>query len=561
MLHSLTIKDFILIKKLEIEFDKGLNIITGETGSGKTIILDAISFCLGDKFSSGVIRHGASCASVVCVFLIDRSDQIRYFLINSILSELGIEFDQEIIIKHIRYENNKSKFFINDEQVARKTILNLSSILLELNRQNSQYNLLTSSNYLDILDNYADLNNLVNSVSQLFEEVQKINIDLSEKKKEKSFLDKEASYLEHISGELEKANIKIGEEKELIEHRSVLQNSYKIQQKLISLQKLINEPVCLEEILAKIFNTASKHSENFPQLMGVTSRFAEVYELFSNAESELQKLIEEFDEKDIKKDLDLIEERLFLIQNLTRKHYIASDELAGFLACSKEKLKNLENIDHDIKKLEQELLEIHKKYFKLAKELSEKRKKAAKNLENALHEELKLLKMEETILKIDFLNQNLVESKKGVDDIIFLVSTNKGSGFASLAKIASGGEISRFMLAFSIVLSSQVRDVTLIFDEIDTGIGGVVAGKVGQRLRYLSNDVQLIVVTHQAQVAAKATRHILVFKFSDISNTYIEAKILNKDDHIKEIARMLSGEEITQNTIKAAQDLSFFRSK
>ena len=544
MLQSLYIKDFILIEKLELDFSEGFSVITGDTGAGKSILLDSILFCLGEKFSGNPVRPGAETCSVSCVFLSNAK-------INQFLETQDIEIDDQLIIKRTQNTQSRKKFFINDQVVSAKMLQHIFDLLIEIHGQHNHTLLLNINSHLQILDEYGGLASLKDQVFTSYKNWQEIESRILEFAKDKSNIEEEIDYLEHICAELEKADIQIGEEQELADIKKKLQNKDKEIKLLASVIAEI-ESSSFSQIVARSQRALSEIEDN-KILEQINADLELAYDKIEDAKSLLGRVIDDYDGGNYS--LEEIDDRLYEIRNLARKHNVRVDELPEFLNKSSEKLKSLQATISDSSGLEQKVGEYKKEYIDCAKILSAKRQDAALSIEKKTMSELSFLEMKKAIFKVELKSEEDFASSNGLDKVRFTASTNPGMALSPIDKIASGGELSRFMLAFRVALFDNAPKNTIIFDEIDVGISGSVADSIGQRLKVLSKAIQIIVITHQPQVAGKADQHILVEKLQGDDHTSVNAKILESEGKSLELARMISGKTITKAGIDAAKEL------
>ncbi|WP_341763612.1 DNA repair protein RecN [Candidatus Tisiphia endosymbiont of Beris chalybata] len=560
MLQSLSVRNFILIDELEIEFEKGLCVITGETGAGKSILLDAILFSLGNKFSDNIIKDGYDFCSVTATFTLN--DHLK-----ELLDQFNIEHDGELFIKRTQKLGTRKKFLINDQVVTQNSVQQIANYLFELHGQNNHTSLLSPSSHLNILDDYGDLLGLRMELAKCYNVLQENIKEASKINQEKENIYKEIDYLTFIIEELTNLNILEGEEEKLINIRHTLQNREK---ELVTTQTILGY---LEnpELINLINNARRLISRNLLQdetLASISANLEDCYNSLEEAQIKLQNIINKFEENEF--NLDEIEERLFLLRAKARKYNISCESIPQFVESSKQQLTTLQNKIKNVENLAINTIEKYKEYLELANLLSNKRSISARKLETAIQKELTQLKMEKAIFKIEINRKDILCLKEGaqqiqpellniynngIDEVRFTASTNPGMKLAPIDKIASGGELSRFMLAIKTCLFDKLLIDTIIFDEIDTGIGGVVADKIGERLKKLSLRSQVIVITHQPQVAGKADQHILVTKTQYNQHTKISIKNLDNLEKEYEIARMLSGKLITDITLKAAKEL------
>lgn len=548
-----------MIDKLNIELSKGLCVLTGETGSGKSILLDALGLVIGYRSNSRLLRNGEEKGSVIATFDISNNQKCK-----KLLDELDIEYDDKIIIRRVLFDDGRSKAFINDVQITQSFLQNVGETLIEIHGQNEQIGLLNSSLHRGILDEFGGLTEKQNIVASIFEEMKNAKNKLEDLKKQKDDAEREQDYLRHIINEIESLNIQQGEEQELSDKRILLMNKEKVLNVLNEVQNSLEGQGgnSVEKSILSAQHTLSRGiglGENL--IENDKNAFSEIVdnlELASeNIGEALYKINKIFDNLGFDGNtLESVEERLFAIRGLARKLNIQPDMILDLKVELEKKLELLDNQEIFMSDLEKELTNLKNKFIKEAKELSNLRKETAKKLSKELMQELIPLKMEKTSFDVEFkeLDENNW-NKYGIDSVKFIASTNPGMPMGELSKIASGGELSRFMLALKVVLS-QINSVpTMIFDEIDTGISGAVAEAVGERLKKLAEHLQVLVVTHQAQVASKGNYHIKVRKQQDNNKTTTIVDILNKDERIKEVARLFSGEIITDEALKVAEKM------
>jgi len=543
MFHSLSVKNFILIDELEIEFTKGLCVITGETGAGKSILLDAILFCLGYKTSNNIIKHGKDYTVVNIIF--SQSEEIKNFLVRNL-----IETEEFLLVKASQKAEGRKNFFINNQVVNKAIMQQLATYLFELHGQNNNISLLEANTQRDILDSYGNLLDFRTRLSKCYYDWQNIRKEIAEIALKQNSIEQEIDYLSFATKELTKLNIHIGEEEKLANMRKDLQNKDKDQQLIKDILEQINNPEINSSISkAEKLLARQNQSEHF---VTIATSLEEAYNNLEEARQELSNLLEKFNHEEY--NIEEIEERLFLIKAISRKYNVPADELGIFLDKSLNQLNILKAKIANQVDLQTQEIELNGKYYKLAEDLSEKRLAAAKRLEESLHEELKQLKMAKAVFRIEIASRK-EPTACGNDDVIFKASTNPGMAPEAINKIASGGELSRFMLALKTSLFDKMVKSSIIFDEIDVGIGGEVADKVGERLKKLSLVTQVIVITHQPQVAGKADLHIKIEKMQLEKETKVTVKALNLAERQEELARMISGKAITEASLKAAKEL------
>ena len=546
MLQNLSIQDFLLIEKLDLDFEDGFCVITGQTGAGKSILLDAILFALGSKASGEVVRANQEKAVVVLTFA--RVEQAAEYLSEY---DINLDPDDDIIIKRIQYANGRRKFLLNDNLVTQRIASDLFDYLLEIHGQHNHTLLLKNSSHLEILDQSAGNIQLKKEVMGLYKLWQELHSELLTAAAEKEAIIKEIDYLSHMCHELRALDIKDGEEEELTEIKKRLQTREK-EIKLI--ESILNdvEASNIEQIIAKAQRNISK-SDNVEIYSNVNISLEEIYNKVEEAKSALNNILHSFDLSE--HSLPEIEDRIYAIRSISRKHGCAVSELGNFMQQSSQRLIALEQKIKNSAELNDKVLTVKQEYLHKAQLLSENRRIAARKLEKKTTDELLMLDMKKALFAIEINSEEKNAGINGIDEVRFLASTNPGMPKAPIDKIASGGELSRFMLAFRTALFDKTTKKTIIFDEVDVGVSGSVADSVGERLKTLSMVAQVIVITHQPQVAGKANQHILVEKTQTIANTSVTARSLDLEERPRELARMISGKEITTNSLAAAKEL------
>jgi DNA repair protein RecN (Recombination protein N) len=556
LLISLFIQNIVLIDKINIDFDQGFCALTGETGSGKSIILGALGLAIGYRSNIKLLKKDQKQGSVIANFDISNNKNCRDFLIENDL--IDCDNPNNLTLKRIIKENASSKSFANDIPISTNLLSQIGKLLIEIHGQNDQSDLLNSNYHRAILDDYGkndqillEISNIHNKLSQIRKEIKEIIQNQEKNQNEKE-------YLEHIIKELEEANITIGEEEKLSDKKNLLQNKGKI-------SELIND-ISLEITNANsyLFSSQQKLSRKMSILDNFISDKKLLEELDQNLEesiiksdlakeniNEINQIINQDDES-----LEEIEERLFLIRALSRKLNKKSDELPNYLEEISISVQNISNITKDLGNLQKEEKKLSQKFLEMSKILQEKRKDSAKKLSKKIEEELTDLQMNSVEFLVDFEELTAEKYNKfGIDKIKFLAKINKNSNFGEINQIASGGELSRFMLAIKKALMEVKSIATIIFDEIDSGVGGMVAAKIGQKMSDLGKNSQIIAITHHAQVAAKSDCHLKIYKIDTKNETKTIIESLNKEGSQNEIARMLSGEKITSEAIEAAKKL------
>lgn len=551
MLKSLNISNLAVVTKLQMEFGNGLNLLTGETGSGKSIIVDALGMLLGGRASSEMIRSGEQKAYVEGIFQV-----IKHKRLFSTLETAGLESDsKEIIIRREISSNGRSRVFVNDELTTVTFLRELRPFLVDIHGQNDQQTLLYADAHLDLLDLFAGLEKETEQIRNKYHYWQKLERELSEIKRTEAERLRSLDILDFQVLEIEKASLEIREDERLQDERRLLVNG----------EKLTNISAHCYGLLYESDTAVLRHvgtiSKKLDELAGYDPRFRDYLEPVQTARYNLEDLAyflrDYVDSADFSPQrLKDVDERLIEIDRLKRKYGHSIESILVVLEEMKEKLFHLRSSDAKEQELVPLIAKAKTEYLEIAKSLSARRRKIAKELEKAVMEELKHLAMERTQFKMAFLDsmENYV-SDRGVDNVEMLVSTNVGEEFRPLVKTASGGELSRLMLALKTITAPSEYPRTLVFDEVDVGIGGRVAEAVGQRLKRLATTNQVLCVTHQAQIARFADMHYSVEKQVISGRTEVNVEKLDQLGRVEELARMIGGSNITELTRQHASEL------
>jgi DNA repair protein RecN (Recombination protein N) len=560
MLKTISISNIVLIQSAEIDFslkDTGsLLILTGETGSGKSILLDALGLAIGFRSNIKLIGSYSNKAQVAAEFDISKNEKCKEILRENDL----LDDENSLKIRRVLQENSGNKAYINDKIVGINLLAKIGETLVEIHGQNDQRGLLNSSQHLTILDGFSQNYELLIKINKIYYNLIECNKIINSLQQKKEQNERQKDYLIYTLQELDNAAIMDGEECDLIEKKD----------KFLGKEKILN---FLNDLKIKLIEA---NSQLYLSQKTLIKNQNIVNSYLSENKSEIEKLSEKIDEQNIfldseidkinaldkslksdKSTLEDVEERLFFIRGLARKFNTKTGELKSIIESSKKELSLLKNEEITFENLLNEKNNLLAEYKKIADELTIRRKKYALILSKKIEEELKFLKMENVKFNVEiFSDRNYDEpySNKGFDKIKFLASTNRNS-FDEIAKIASGGELSRFMLALKVALMEVKSSPIMIFDEIDSGVGGATADAVGRRLKVLSKNLQIFVVTHQAQIAAKADVHFQISKITEEEKIKTVIKKLSKQEVISEVARMISGEKITYEALEAAKTM------
>ncbi len=550
MIDSLSIRNVVLIDKLDLTFEKGLGVFTGETGAGKSILLDSLSLLLGARADTSLVRYGENQLSVAAEFSSVAPEVIAF------LKEQGIECEDEtVLIRRVVTKDGKSKSFVNDQSVSVSFLKSIGENLVEIHGQFSTHSLLNPSTHLSVLDSFGKLTMDAAQTKELWIQYQRAVKETNTAREKLLNAEKQKEYLEQSLEDLESLNPQKGEEEALVQKRTNLMNSEKILSATGSAYQLLSdEQNGVERQLA----LASRHLEKASQYN--EKAFSEIIDLIdqtqnllSEAEYKLEQITENFGDTS---ELPVIDDRLFALRAAARRHQTTIDDLPDLMQRMHEELVSIDRADDTLRTLEEKEQALLKQFEKSALELSLKRQKAAIFLDEKVKTELPALKLEKAVFKTTVEQKSLdMATETGIDEVIFTVSTNTGTPLAPLNKIASGGELSRFMLALKVNLAKQSALPTIVFDEIDSGVGGSTADAIGSRLNKLASDCQVIAVTHAPQVASYGNQHWTVSKAEKDGKILTSVQKLTPEERLKEIARMLSGEKITKTGLEMANEL------
>ena len=547
MLINLSISNIVLIEKLNLEFGAGLNILTGETGAGKSILLDALSLVLGARSDVGLVRHGCDMASVSASFdCVPES-------VKCLLNEFDIDYNDGLILRRTLSTDGKSRAWINDVPVSVKTLKQVGDALVEIHGQFANHTLLNQATHRTALDLFAQNN--INNFNQLLSDVKVFYKQYSDARNRlnelQEMLERSASerdFLEHNVSELRSLNPRIGEEEELATKRAMMMNAEKNTAILGDAISALNpHGNSLESMIFSVAHILEriKGDENPYQ-----TQIDKLYDIAESVAQISQSLEPENTDMD---DMDSIEERLFAIRAAARKHRVSADELPEKLKQMATQLETIDNSDAELNKLQSLVKKYLSEFNAAAKSLTDARRAAADMLRTQVLAELPDLKLGSADFVLEFTDTQ--PSSHGTDDVTFMIKTNPGSPFAPLHRAASGGELARLMLAMRVVLAGANDTHTFVFDEVDTGISGATASAVGSRLNRLASANQALVITHSAQVAGYADQHFKISKSVTDGKTITNVCKISDDERVNEVARIISGAEITPESITMAKTL------
>ena len=547
MITTLSIKNYALIENITIDFKEGLTVITGETGAGKSIIIDSIDLLLGARASTSIIRTGTSSCTISAEFNISKNAAVK-----NILSELSIDCEDDIIIRRQIDSSGKSKAFINDISVSINTLSNMGKYLVDFYAQHKS-NMLFEQNYQkQIVDGIAKNDSLLAKLSTKYDEYEKLKKQKEEIEKANTDRERLLDLYKYQINEINKANLISDEEEKIEQELPKLKNAEKIKtvtgEMLSILYKQEHSVTDNLSIINKQVALLEKYGINIENISkNLASSMSQIDDIYREIE-------DLSDSTDITPEtLDNMLERQQLIKRLKSKYGKTIQEIIDYGKLLEDKVKSLENYEVNMDKLQKEINFILKEIISLCEQISDKRKKVSKVISKNIISELEDLNMKNSQFEIDIKKGEI--TRTGFDDLDFMFSANKGEKLYPLSLVASGGEISRVMLALSTTVSNHYNVDTVIFDEIDTGTSGKTGEKIGKKLKSLSNQRQIISISHLAQIASNADNHIKIYKESEKGRNITKAKVLSAKERVEEIAKIISGEKVTEHAIKHAEEM------
>ncbi|MEO9823930.1 MAG: DNA repair protein RecN [Paracoccaceae bacterium] len=546
MLVSLDIRDMLIIDRLELALAPGLNVLTGETGAGKSILLDSLGFVLGWRGRAELVREGADQGEVIAEFEIP-----SHHPATEILEKAGIPLDETLILRRVNARDGRKTAWVNDRRVSGEVLRALSDTLVELHGQHDDKGLLNTRGHRRMLDEYGELEDDLAKCRAAWRDVQGARGALEEARDQVAVLQGEEDFLRHAVGELDALAPEVGEDASLDARRRLMQSAEKIREDIAKAHAALGAGGAegMMRDATRWLEGAATQAEGAldPAMAALGRAMSELGEAEEGVARAIAALA--FDAGE----LERVEERLFALRGLARKHNVQPDGLEDLAEVLRNKLATLDAGAGDLVALEAELAEAQKRYDRAANVLGAARAEAAGGLDAAMSKELAPLKMERAVFATEI--SEAEPGPDGCDAVAFTVATNPGAPAGPLNKIASGGELSRFLLALKVCLTAQAEGLTMIFDEIDRGVGGATADAVGRRLEELAAESQVLVVTHSPQVAARAAHHWRVEKHVKNDATLSQIVALSEAARVDEMARMLAGDIVTDEARAAAQAL------
>lgn len=551
MLAQLSIRDIVLIERLDLGFEAGLSVLTGETGAGKSILLDSLSLALGGRGDGALVRHGLEKGQVTAVFDVPSGHAARALLRNN-----GIDDDGDLIFRRVQTADGRTKAYVNDQPVSVQLMRQAGQRLVEIHGQHDDRALIDTDAHRILLDAFGGLGEAAGEVAVLYQRWKEAERALRRHRDKVEAAAREADYLRSSVEELEKLSPKDGEEELLAEDRARMMKAERIAGDINEASDFLNGNASPVPVIASMVRRLERKSQEAPGLLEETVELlGRAVDQLSDAQMAVEVALRktEFDPKL----LERTEERLFALRAASRKYSVPVAGLPALAAKMVADLADLDAGEEKLVQLERNVTEARAGYAAAARSLSDRRHHTADALSAAVMAELPALKLERARFMVHITTDPDGGGEDGIDTVEFHVQTNPGTRPGSIMKVASGGELSRFLLALKVALADRGSAPTLVFDEIDTGVGGAVADAIGQRLKRLSSTVQVLSVTHAPQVAARAATHLLISKGPVEGSEAVATRVARMDDgaRTEEIARMLAGASVTEEARAAAARL------
>lgn len=549
MLSRLYIENIAVIEKTEIDFTKGFNVLTGETGAGKSIVIDAISAVLGRRTSRELVRTGADSAFVSATFT-DVGETTKEALKN-----LAIPIEDELILEREFTLSGKNICKINSRPASISVLREISRFLINIHGQHESYELMSPDLHMGYIDSYGGHSDILKEYTEVYSEYKDVCRVLNQKNSDDRDRLRRADLLKFQIDELESAEIRAGEFSELSEERNILANAQKLRELLSTASYYLKgdsgEFPDAVSLLSNACDEVSSAAEVMDSVKTLSERLGSCYYDLEDISSELNSLAESIDDNPYR--LEEIEMRLDLLTRLMKKYGDSEEELLAYLENIRSELSAIESFEEDREKLLLMQSELYEKSMKIAVKLSEARRETSEKFSCEVMKRMRLLDMPSAVVSVSQITGDLTDT--GIDTLEFMVSTNAGEPVKPVSKVASGGELSRMMLSIKTVLSEKEPTDTLIFDEVDSGISGSAALRVGEALRDVSNSCQVLCVTHLPQIAAMARSHYLIKKSEDKGRTYTKVIPLDTEGRVEELSRIIGGETVTETARSYAKEL------
>ncbi|MDP2122150.1 MAG: DNA repair protein RecN [Hoeflea sp.] len=552
MLVQLSIRDIVLIEKLDLEFDAGLSVLTGETGAGKSILLDSLSLALGGRGDGGLVRHGADKGQVTAVFDVAFDHPARL-----LLRDNGIDDDGDLVFRRVQSADGRTRVFLNDQPASVALMREAGLKLVEIHGQHDDRALVETDAHRALLDAFGGLTGRTAETGRLYEAWREAERALKAHRAKVEAARREADFLRSSVDELEKLHPVEGEEEELAERRSRMMKAEKTASDINEADEILNGQGSPMPVISGLMRRLERKAQEAPELLNDTvAALDAVLNALADAQSAVEAALRAADFNP--RELEETEERLFALRGAARKYNVSVEALPELAAQMVADLSDLDAGEERLAAMDAQVGETRAAFMEAAKQLSVRRQETAEALRSAVMAELPALKLERAEFIVEMTSDAGNAGPSGIDAIAFHVRTNPGSRPGPIMKVASGGELSRFLLAIKVALADRGSAPTLVFDEIDTGVGGAVADAIGKRLKRLAAGVQVLSVTHAPQVAARAATHMLIAKGPSATGSLTvttRVSTMGADQRREEIARMLAGEHVTDEARAAAARL------
>ncbi|MGH1431972.1 MAG: DNA repair protein RecN [Neptuniibacter sp.] len=549
MLNQLTIRDFAIVETLELELNNGMTVVSGETGAGKSIMLDALGLTLGNRAESGAVRHGADKTDISASFALETIPEASTWL-----NENDLENDGECILRRVITKEGRSRCYINGRPTPAAMVKELGQHLIAIHGQHEHQRLLKKDYHRTLLDEFGTQTKLAEQVRQEFNQWQKLDSELKRLSEQSDEQTARVQLLSYQIEELDQLALEEGELKQLEEEQKTLANAENIittGQQLISITSDSEDNNC-SQLLNHCLSLLQDMQSESPSVRQANEMLNSALIQVEEAGNEIRHFLDRVEINPERQ--QEVEERLSSIFDIARKHKVTPDHLPEFHRALSEELAGLSRSDEALEQLAIDAETAKNRYSEAAEKLSAKRANSAAKISKLVDQQLHSLGMPSAELSVA-LNTLEKPGANGLEDVEFLIITNKGQPAKPLAKIASGGELSRISLAIQVITAQTSTTPTLIFDEVDVGIGGAIAEVVGKLLRQLGESAQILTVTHQPQVASQGHQHLFVSKRSDQTNTHTQITELDRNNRIQEVARMLGGIDITERSMEHAKEM------
>ena len=551
MLVRLSIRDIVLIDRLDLDLDSGLTVLTGETGAGKSILLDAFSLALGARGDGSLVREGQAQGQITAVFDLPPNHPAL-----TLAKQHELDIEGGLILRRVQMADGRTRAFINDQPVSAQALRSLGARLVEIHGQHDDRALVDAALHRSLIDAFGGLDASVTQVRNAHGHWRQASAELAREQARVEKARADADFLRHAHEELSKLKPQIGEEEELAKRRTQMMQWEKVAGELRDANDIMSNEHAPIPLLSGMMRRLERRAQQAPELIEPSVKaLDQALNALDVAAQTLDQALRDCDFDP--RELEQIEERLFALRASARKYAVPADQLSTLAQTFAADLAALDAGEAQLRKLAKLETEAETLFIKAAEDLSAARRKAAAKLDKAVNSELPPLKLEHASFTTQMTSDIKSAGPEGIDRIEFWVRTNPGTRPGPLMKVASGGELARFMLALKVVLADRGSAPTLVFDEIDTGVGGAVADAIGQRLKRLSGKVQVLAVTHAPQVAARALGHFKIAKNLAAAGKRVATHVepLAKDQRREEIARMLAGATISEEARAAASKL------